>query len=54
VVSLQEKKMGISADIAELIVKARVEDLDDDVLHWAKVGLIDYTGCTFAIKPGRA
>lgn len=40
--------MGISADIAELIVKARFEDLDEDVLHWAKVGLIDYTGVTLA------
>ena len=40
--------MSFAAELAKRVRRIQFEDLSDEVLHWATVGLIDYTGVTLA------
>ena len=49
--------MALTLELAERICALHFDDLSPDLLHWAKVGIIDTVGVTLAgsgrILPGR-
>lgn len=40
--------MALTVEFAKKVVSARYEDLPEEAIRWARVGLIDYTGVTLA------
>ena len=40
--------MSLTVEFAKKVVSARYEDLPEEAIRWARVGLIDYTGVTLA------
>jgi len=40
--------MGLSADMAKRIGAFSQDDVTEEALHWARIGLIDYAGVTLA------